>query len=130
KALPETGIPGTFPHSGKQLISTRLLSLTELRYRAIVTVRATGLCVCHLSGSSSERFQYSTPGNSFVRHQMYGFIVLFVRLKGREVLEVGKHRQRHLRPHVGNLDSPHPQPQIPLAPPPASAAVSNKSCGF
>src|SRR5580704_9361430 len=57
---------------------------------------------------------------------MHGLVVLFVRLKGREVLEVGEHRKRHLRSHVRDLDFAHHEPQILHRSDTASAAISDK----
>src|SRR6266851_2499092 len=61
---------------------------------------------------------------------MHSFVVLFVRLKGREVLEVSKHRKRHLRSHVRNLDFAHDQPQVLHCSDPAGAAISDESRRF
>src|SRR4030088_41008 len=61
---------------------------------------------------------------------MYGLVVLFMRIKGREVLEVAKQRKRHLRSHVRNLDFPHHEPQVLHCSDTASAAISDKSRCF
>jgi hypothetical protein len=61
---------------------------------------------------------------------MHGLVMVFVRLKGGEVLEVGKHRKRHLRSHVRNLDFAHHQPQVLYRSDATSAAVSDKSRRF
>src|SRR5882724_3260271 len=61
---------------------------------------------------------------------MHGLVVLFVRLEGREVLEIGPHRKRHLRSDVRNLDFAHYQPQVLYRSDTASAAIPDKSGGF
>jgi hypothetical protein len=48
----------------------------------------------------------------------------------REVLEVGKHRKRHLGSHVRNLDFAHHQPQVLHRSDTASAAISDKAGRF
>src|SRR5260370_22653400 len=64
--------------------------LPELR------VRTCGWCELLLSVSFSQPFQRPAPCNHFVCHRMDSFVVLFVWLKGRELLEVSPHRSRHL----------------------------------
>src|SRR5256885_11417991 len=56
------------------------------------------------SVSCSQPFQCSAPRNPFICHRMHCLVVLFVRLKGREVLKVCPHRKRHLCSHVRNLE--------------------------
>src|SRR2546425_10034702 len=82
------------------------------------------------SVSCSQPFQCSAPRDHFVRHRMHSLVVLFVWLKGREVLEVRPHRKRHLRSHVRNLDFAHHEPQVLHRSDTASAAISHKSSRF
>src|SRR5713226_7699646 len=56
------------------------------------------------SVSCSQPLQCSAPRNYFICHRMHCLVVLFVRLKGREVLKVCPHRKGHLRSHSRNLD--------------------------
>src|SRR2546425_4030024 len=82
------------------------------------------------SVSCSQPFQCSAPRDHFVRHRMHSLVVLFVWLKGREVLEVRPHRKRHLRSHVRNLDFAHHEPQVLDCSDTTCTAISNKSRCF
>src|SRR6266852_1204833 len=82
------------------------------------------------SVSCSQPLQCSAPRNYFICHRMHCLVVLFVRLKGREVLKVCPHRKRHLCSHVRNLDFAHHEPQVLHRSDTASATISHKSCRF
>src|SRR5438552_18340987 len=82
------------------------------------------------SVSCSQPFQCCAPRNYFICHRIHCFVVLFVRLKGREVLKVCPHRKRHLCSHVRNLDFAHHEPQVLHRSDTASAAISHKSSRF
>ena len=42
---------------------------------------------------------------------MHGLVVPLVRLKRREVLEIGDQRKQNLRPHISYLDFSHDKPE-------------------
>src|SRR5580700_10683742 len=61
---------------------------------------------------------------------MHSFVVLLMRLKGRKILEVRPHRERHLGSNVCNLDFTHDQPQVFDRSDTARTAISDKTGRF
>ena len=61
---------------------------------------------------------------------MHSFVVLLVRLKGRKILEVRLHRERHLGSNVRNLDFTHDQPQVFDRSDTARTSISDKTSRF
>src|ERR1700683_3182330 len=58
---------------------------------------------------------------------MHSLVVLFMRLKGREILEVCPHRERHLRSYVCNLNFAHHEPQVLHRPDTTCTTISDES---